>query len=177
VIHVLSSTLLTAIIVWWGAGELRAVRRRGWSEESRMAVALAATVLASGALSFNYSRDRLGGMAVPFYAIAAYFALRALATRALLASRGRALGMAVLLFAVVAGWQTRAIGTVEHVRATAWRNHMEWFTLLHDRRAEFGQRPDYMRIMEAMVPQGRDAQHVPRRLLLPEPMTLIFGEP
>ena len=34
-------------------------------------------VMACGVLSFNYSRDRLGGMAVPFYALAAFFALRA----------------------------------------------------------------------------------------------------
>ena len=58
-----------------------------------MLVALAAC----GALSFDYSRDRLGGMAVPFYALAAYFALRDLAQLD---------GGYTVFGQVVAGWET-----------------------------------------------------------------------
>jgi hypothetical protein len=177
VIHLSSSVALTAVIAWWGWHELRRVRAHGWAVESRLCLALVAALLASGALSFNYSRDRLGGMAVPFYAMAAYFALRAAAARALAAPRRQAIAIGVLLFLLAAGWQVRTLGTVEHVRANAWRNHQEWFVLLHDRRAEFAQRPVYLRIMAGMERQGRDAADVPRRLQLPPSLATAILEP
>jgi hypothetical protein len=84
-------------------------------------------------LSFDYSRDRLGGMAVVFYALAAYFALcrldawrRGVSARAAVvgaaseesvgaAVRRPAWITAVLLFLVNAGWTLRGYGTVESV--------------------------------------------------------------
>jgi hypothetical protein len=113
-------------------------------------------LLASGALSFDYSRDRLGGMAAVFYALAAYFAFLHLDTwRG--AGRGVVRGMAALALVVVAaGWAVRAYGTVEWVKRTSEMNHQGWLSQLAPRRQRFADRAVYVQIMESMVPQGID---------------------
>lgn len=156
VIHLLSSAGLTAVIAWWGINSLRRTEQGSWSQDSRVFVALVVVLLASGVLSFSYSRDRLGGMAVVFYAVAAYFALRAAAARALAAPRSR-LVVAGLALALLAGaWHTRAVATIEIARIFALRNQMEWLVRLPERRKEFADRPVYLRIMQAMITQGTD---------------------
>jgi hypothetical protein len=172
--HVGSSIALTSLIAWWGLHSLRA--RDQWSAESRAFVALIVALLACGALSFNYSRERLAGMAVVFYALAAFFALRAAASRMQEAPRVR---FAVAAFAVIilaAAWQTRAVATVEYVRATSWRNHMEWLVMLPERRAEFAERPPYLRIMNSMIDQGTDPA-APRPTRYPAWVALTIGQP
>lgn len=150
-IHLLSSAALTGLIAWWGIGSLKSDRS---SLESRLFVALLVALLASGALSFNYSRDRLGGMAVPFYALSAFFAVRAAATRALDARRPRFALAAAGLLLLAAAWHSRAVSTIEIARIFSARNHTEWLVLLPDRRVEFAERPVYLRIMQAMIEQG-----------------------
>ena len=71
-IHLASSVGLTVLMAFWGVAAISRARQEGWTDESRSVVALVLTLAACGALSFNYSRDRLGGMATPFYALAAY---------------------------------------------------------------------------------------------------------
>ena len=173
-IQLVSSTVLTALIAWWG---IRAIRNadRTWSYEGRLFLALIAALVACGVLSFNYSRARLGGMAVPFYAMAAYFALRAAATQVTTARSWRfAVGVATLVVLATA-WHSRAVGTIEYMRVTALRNHREWLTQLAQRRVEFADRPVYLRIMEAMVEQGlRQDTPNPTRFPLSVPIAQPF---
>jgi len=170
-----SSAALTAVIAWWGIGSTTQAARSGWSPDARLSVALALVLLASAALSFNYSRDRLGGMAVPFYAIAAFHALRAAADRAWTAPRVRFAVAAAALILIAAGWQIRAVGTLERTRLTSFRNHMEWLVLLPDRRMEFAERRTYLRIMESMIDQGtRPAMPQPTRY--PRAMSRWIGD-
>jgi hypothetical protein len=172
--HVGSSIALTGIIAWWGLTSMRT--RPGWSIESRTFVTLIVATLACGALSFNYSRERLVGMAVVFYALAAFFALRAAAAR-LLEAPPRRFAVATAAVALLAvAWETRAVATIEYVRATAWRNQMEWLILLPARRAEFAERPAYLRIMESMIEQGTDPA-APRHTRYPEWVALTIGQP
>lgn len=172
--HVGASIGLTSVIAWWGVHSLRI--KGGWSTESRAFVTLAVVLLACGALSFNYSRDRLAGMAVVFYAVAAFFALRAAASRAVEASPGRFTAAALAVFVLAVAWQTRAIATIEYVRATAWRNHMEWLVMLPERRVEFAERPAYLRIMDSMIEQGTDPA-APRPTRYPAWVALTIGQP
>ena len=155
-VHLASSVALTGLIGWWGAGALKGAARHGWSKEARLVVVLAVALLACGALSFNYSRDRLGGMAVPFYAVAAYYALRQAARRAADARPLRFAVAGVALMALAAGWHLRAVGTIERARLIASRNQVEWLVQLQARRIEFAERATYLRIMESMLPQGTD---------------------
>ena len=152
--HVLSSAAVTGLIGWWGIGTLRRNAGQPWSAESRLFVATVLAVLASGALGFNYARDRLGGMAVPFYALTAYFAVRAAAERAAAARPGRLAAAVLALVLLGAGWQLRAIGTLEQARVRSAQNHREWIVDLDSRRARFARRAVYMRTLEALAPQG-----------------------
>jgi hypothetical protein len=155
-VHLGSSAALTALIGWWGVAITKATRRDGWSLEARSGVALAVALVASGILSFNYSRDRLGGMAVPFYAIAAYYGIRFAAARVRTAPRMRAAIVAGALVVTAIGWPIRLAGTVEWARLTSARNQMEWLVQLPARRLEFAGRPAYLRIMDSMIEQGTD---------------------
>jgi hypothetical protein len=124
--------------------------------ERRAYTAMLIALLASGALSFDYSRDRLGGMAAVYYALAAFFAVRRLdlwrhANRMLLGGLA-----ALVLVAVASGWAIRAYGTVEWVRRTSEMNYQGWLAQLAPRRQRFGDRHVYLQIMESMVSQGID---------------------
>jgi hypothetical protein len=174
-VHLGSSAVVTAIIAWWGIGALRRVGRGGWSTDARLFVALCVVLLACGVLSANYSRDRLGGMAVPLYALAAFHALRAAVERVWTAPRVPYAMAAALLFLIAVGWQLRAVGTVERLRLTSFRNHTEWLVALPERRQEFGERPVYMRIMESMIDQGT-TPGMPQPTRYPRWMSRWIGE-
>ena len=155
-IHVFSSTALTGIIAWWGVASMRRDRGGAWSLESRLFVVVVTTIMASGAVGFNYTRDRMGGMAVVFMALAAYFALRRIGARAM-RLRGTALAGALCALVLFAGaWQLRAIGTLEEIRWEAQENRRHWLVDLSSRRQRFSHRPVYLDILAAMTPQGLD---------------------
>jgi hypothetical protein len=176
VMHLFSSVVLTAVIAWWGLGSLKSAVRSQWSLESRLFVVMVVVLLASGLLSFNYSRDRLGGMAAVFYALAAFFTVRTAAARI---SRGPGFlfaTVALLLMLVAGAWQLRAIATVEWARAHAvGNNQREWFVLLPERRVTFARRTTYIEIMESMVAQGTDAA-APRPTRFPAWAHRILGQ-
>lgn len=162
IVQVGSSVVLTSLIAWWGMRSLREAKaRREWTHDSRVFVCAVLVVLAAGALSFNYSRERLAGFATLFYAVAAFGAVRAAAVRILAAGRtGFVVGGLTLTLLAVA-WQARAVGTVEWARGQSWANHQEWLVMLPDRRIEYAHRPTYVRVMNSLVEQGADPA-VPR---------------
>jgi hypothetical protein len=43
---------------------------------------------------------------------------------------------------------------VEDVRIGAVKNRREWMVDLHERRVDFAHNPTYLRILEALAPQG-----------------------
>lgn len=176
VIHLASSVALTAVIAWWGLRCLPTTTRSQWSPESRLFVVMVLVVLATGALSFNYSRERLAGIGVVFYALAAFFAVRAAALQLLTASRIRCLAAGLGLALLAVSWQTRTIHTLEWTRDFAWRNQREWFVTLPIRRVEFAHRKGYVRIMNSMVGQGT-APAVPRATRFPDWVLHTIGEP
>ncbi len=175
IIHAGSSVALTGVITWWGIRALKRNSNGNWSPQSRLFVATGVIVLACGALSFNYSRDRLGGMAVVFYAMAAFFALREAAAQALAASRARFVMASLGLVLLGAAWHTRAVATLEYAHVHSWGNQEEWFVRLASRRIEHAHRTVYLRIMESMVEQGIDPA-APRTTRFPDWVLLIIGE-
>ena len=155
-VHLFSSLWLTALIVWWGGGTLPRAVNRKWSPETRLFIVTVVVVVACGSLSFNYSRDRLGGVAVVFYALAAYAAMRAAANRAAHAHRAIAAVTTLVLLLIAGAWQFRAIYAIEFGRDRAVTVQRDWMTELHLRRIEFANQPEYLRIMQEMTEQGTD---------------------
>ncbi len=164
VVALVSSVAMTAIVGWWAWRAVRGAVREGWSADARLVLATSAALAGCAALSVNYSRDRLGGMAIVFYALCAYSALRAAVLRLAQASPRRfaVAGTALLMLAGL--WEVRAIGTLEYARDTARKNRREWLVSLPQRRGEFADRATYLRIMESLVEQGTDpATPIPTR--------------
>ena len=157
VLHVVSSVTLTATIAWWARRVIPGLGRHGWTPDSRVALAFIISLLASGALSYLYSRDRLDGMAAVFYALASYAAIRALAEHASRAEglTARRVTVAASLLAVMAlTWHVRAVGTLEWNRRMSESNYVRWLTQLEDRRLRFAGRDVYLGIMSHMAPQA-----------------------
>lgn len=171
-VYLFSSVATTTLIAWWGATVLRRSRR---SPESRVVMAVVMSLLACGVLSFNYSRPRLGGMAVPFYALAAYHAIRAVEYRAAISRRLIAVLTTAALIVLAAAWQARAIYTIEFTRQRAVNAHREWLTDLSRRRANFAGRRGYLQVMDAMTEQGTARRPVPR-VRYPKWMLNLLGE-
>jgi hypothetical protein len=153
-VHLSSSLALTTLIGWWGIASLRRHRQGQWSADERLFLSLLVVLAATGALSFNYSRDRLGGMAVPFYALAAFYSVRAAALRAGEASRTATAATAIALLLLGTAWQLRVLHTVEATRQRVVNTEREWATRFHRRLTEFNDRPVYTGILEEMLPQG-----------------------
>jgi len=172
VVYLLSSVATTTLIAWWG---LNVLRRSPRSPESRIVMALGISLLACGVLSFDYSRPRLGGMAVPFYALAAYHAIRSVESRAVVSSRVAAALMTAALIVLAAAWQARAAYTIEFTRQRAVNAQREWLTDLSRRRANFAGRDVYLRTMDAMTGQGTARRPVPR-VRYPKWMLNLLGE-
>ncbi len=157
IVHVVSSVSLTVTIAWWAVRVIPGLGRDGWSPDGRVALAFIAALLGSGALAYLYSRDRHGGMAAVFYALAAYAAVRHLAVRVANAdatSRSRLALAASLLAVVTVTWHARAIGTLEWTRRMSQANSVAWLVQMPQRRVRFADRDVYLATMNHMFAQG-----------------------
>jgi len=177
IVYFTSSLVLTALIAWWGIGAaVKAWTERKWSAEVRLFVVLLVVLAATGALSFDYSRDRLGGMVVPFYALAAFFAIRQAAERLAYKSVAVAAIGTTSLFLLAAAWQCRAVHAVEFTRQRTVNSHREWITDLRRRRIEFATRPEYLQVLDSLVDQGTDPARVVHPTKYPRWMLDLIGE-
>jgi hypothetical protein len=174
IVQVGSSVALTVVIAWWGIRSLKVRTKGEWSRDSRVFVCTVLVVLAAGALSFNYSRERLAGFATLFYAMAAFSAVRAAAARTLIATRTGFVVGGLSLALLAAAWHIRAVGTLEWARGQSWGNHQEWLVMLPARRVEYAHRPAYARIMESLIEQGADPA-APRGTRFPDWASLVIG--
>jgi hypothetical protein len=153
-VNVLTSSATTFLLTWWGA---RVWRRNGWrlaSAEGRLLAALVIALAASAALGFNYSRDRLGGMAVVFYAIAAYYALCHATARLSTGTTLRLAAAGLALMLLGAGWQVRAVGTADALYARTRSTHREWVANRLREKLRHSDNDTYLRIFTAMETQG-----------------------
>jgi hypothetical protein len=110
-----SSALTTLVIV---AG---LVRGRPWNERDRLLIVAGTSLLVFGsALSFVYTRDRLGLAGGVGYALLLYVACAALLEKA---PRRLAVGVVTIVAAL---WVVRSAETWFQLRDTAWDYHVEW---------------------------------------------------
>jgi hypothetical protein len=160
VIALVSSLALSGCI---GVAAWRALAQhpRGqWTKESRAYLAFGLTLAGSAAMGFSYTRDRFSGVAAVFYALAAYYMLRTLTTAVTWHPR-RMASIASLILLLAGAWQVRSVGTIQYQRRTATQNRMEWLVDRTERQEAFADRPVYLRILEALTPQGVDPQWAP----------------
>lgn len=151
-VNLATSTATTALILWWARHTWRRRHEDAASTEWRLVVGLTFAMAASAALGFNYARDRLGGMAVVFYALAAYYALRAISVRANDPRWAKAAALSLLL--VAGGWHLRAVGTVDMVSSDSRKAYREWVALSEIERREHAAQPVWLQIFDAMEEQG-----------------------
>jgi hypothetical protein len=153
-LHVASSAGVTGLIAWWGARRVARARVEGWTAESRTVALLVVALAASGALAFNYSRDRLGGMALVPYAVASFYAVRAARSTLARAAAARTAAVTVALVLLMTAWQMRVVHTLDGARKRAADSHREWITNPYERRAAFAGRDDYLHALDVLTPQG-----------------------
>ena len=153
-----SSSALTALIAWWGVQAWRENAGRPWSHECQVFAAMVVTTLASGPLGFNYTRDRFGGMAAVFYAMAAYYAMRKSYARLTVPSGSARTTIYALagVIALACAWQLRAIGTLESEHWRAYSTRREWMADRQQARVDKAEQRRYVAILEAMAEQGTD---------------------
>jgi hypothetical protein len=152
--NVASSSALTAVTVWWARHAIRRDAEGAWPGEARLAVVTLVAIVGSALLGFAYTRDRMSGVALIFYALAAFCAMRQAAERASRTTGAPLLAAGTVLMLLAASWQVRAIGTLEYSRQTAWQHQREWIIGLQRRRVDFANRPAYLSTLEAMIEQG-----------------------
>jgi hypothetical protein len=153
-LHVASSAAVTGLIAWWGARSLARARVDGWTVESRTVAVLVVALAASGALSFDYSRERLGGMALVPYTVASFYAVRAALASLQEAGALRIVSVSIGLTLLMAVWQMRVVHVLDASRERAADSHREWLTDSYERHAAFAARDGYLHALDVLTPQG-----------------------
>jgi hypothetical protein len=152
-IQVVALSTITLLVGWWSLQ----VFKDGLVERRWLVWVFLAALAATSALGFNYTRDRLDGVAVTVYAVVAYFAVRDALAQVVSWPRPRLAAAATAFAVLVLAWQTRAAGTVYYVRETAWQNRKEWILDYYERQHDDRHaNATYQRLMTTMRAQGRD---------------------
>jgi hypothetical protein len=124
---VATSVVTTGIIAWTAV--LHIVRRRPMGDTARFIVVFVVVLAANAMLSFAYTKDEIMSVAGVFYALAAFGAIRELATSAGLRVATVA-ASALLVGALATGWSVRAAGVHYVLRSQAIKHQIDWVQLL-----------------------------------------------
>ncbi|MET0213933.1 MAG: hypothetical protein ABW292_13055, partial [Vicinamibacterales bacterium] len=124
---VATSVVTTGIIAWTAV--LHIARRRPLGDSARFIVVFAVVLAANATLSFAYTKDEIMSVAGVFYALAAFGAIRDLATSTGLRVATAAAGV-LLVGAVATGWSVRAAGVHYVLRSQAIKHQIDWVELL-----------------------------------------------
>jgi len=124
---VATSVVTTGIIAWTAV--LHIARRQPLGDTARFIVVFAVVLAANATLSFAYTKDEIMSVAGVFYALAAFGAIRDLATSTGLRIATAAAGV-LLVGAVATGWSVRAAGVHYVLRSQAIKHQIDWVELL-----------------------------------------------
>jgi hypothetical protein len=124
---VATSVVTTGLIAWTAV--LHIVRRRPMGDTARFIVVFVVVLAANATLSFAYTKDEIMSVAGVFYALAAFGAMRELATSAGLRVATVA-ASALLVGALATGWSVRAAGVHYVLRSQAIKHQIDWVQLL-----------------------------------------------
>lgn len=122
-IAVLSSLVTTGLVLLAG---VRILRRFGSSDRGdRLILVFVATLAANAVLSFAYVKDDIMSVSGAFYAVAAYAAIRHLATRVTRPGMLAAL-VTLTLLATGTAWGVRSLGIHHVARTYAFKTRNDW---------------------------------------------------
>ena len=124
---VATSVVTTGVIAWTAV--LHIVQRRPLGDTARFIVVFVVVLAANATLSFAYTKDEIMSVAGVFYALAAFGAMRDLATRTGLRVATAAAGV-LLVGALATGWSVRAAGVHYVLRSQAIKHQIDWVELL-----------------------------------------------
>jgi hypothetical protein len=124
---VATSIVTTGLIAWTAV--LHIVRRRPMGDTARFIVVFVVVLAANAMLSFAYTKDEIMSVAGVFYALAAFGAIRELATSAGLRV-ATVVASALLVGALATGWSVRAAGVHYVLRSQAIKHQIDWVQLL-----------------------------------------------
>jgi hypothetical protein len=131
-----SSLATTTLILWWAVGRWR---RAGPADTvERLPLVAGAVLLASGALSFAYTKDEIVAVAGVFYAFAAYVAVRAAVARVARSRRAVLVPASMLLFVLASAWALRSLSVHHMLQRQAFRVRNDWAQLTDRVRAAGG---------------------------------------
>jgi hypothetical protein len=117
----------TGVIAWTAVVQI--ARRRPLDDTARFIVVFVVVLAANATLSFAYTKDEIMSVAGVFYALAAFGALRDLATRTGVRVMTAAAGV-LLVGALATGWSVRAAGVHYVLRSQAIKHQIDWVELL-----------------------------------------------
>jgi hypothetical protein len=119
----LLSGVPTTLLVMWAAVRYRRDRR------PQLTLVAAAVIVASGALSYAYTKDEIMSTAGVFYALAAFEAVRAVIDHAQRMRTATVMLVATLLLLCGGAWAIRSAGLHHTLRLQAFRHRVDWAIL------------------------------------------------
>jgi hypothetical protein len=144
----IGSSLVTSLLIgWYGWGRDEHGRRRRWREP--IPLAFFAILVSSALLSYVYTKDEIISAAGVFYALAAFWALRALAVRPLVWWVAPVVVVAAV--SLSAAWAVRSVGLHLKLRHGAFEARSEWtFVLEPATRASWPKDAHTLRVVARM---------------------------
>jgi hypothetical protein len=124
---VVTSVVTTGVIAWTAV--LQIVRPRPLGDSARFIVVFVVVLAANATLSFAYTKDEIMSVAGVFYALAAFGAIRDLASRTGLRT-ATAAACVLLVGALATAWSVRAAGVHYVLRSQAIKHQIDWVELL-----------------------------------------------
>jgi len=145
-INVISSSVTTALLIWYAAARLPR-RRSAWSDADRMFVAACMAFIVNAAFNAVYMKDEIMSPGGLFYAVATFVAVRALIaslpTRTIAAT-----SLATCFLVTIAGlWTFRVVGEHYQLRYHAFTTRNDWVEVLRpDKHAEWPEDPNELAV-------------------------------
>ena len=124
IVHLASSTLVTAVMIVAFVPTWRRWRRGAATERDRFVLAAFALVAANAGLSFGYVKDEVLSVGAVLYAGGAFASLAALGDR--LQEQRAHVFAGVVLVCASALWSSRAAGTFLALQASAYKVATDW---------------------------------------------------
>jgi hypothetical protein len=127
IINVVSSTVTTALIVWFVANRRRAWLQRKFDRDDQVVFVALVVLVANAVISYGYTKDEIMGPAGVFYALAVFVAIASMVRGADLSGPRHGMAALTIVVAITAsGWVVRTAGLHYQMHLMAFYDRNEW---------------------------------------------------